>query len=76
MKTADTRGGAVVRVRLMRDRNGKAHVADATYRLVFTVPPAGGRNYRAVPAEHCPEPQWRQACSTFAAQRRGDIQPP
>lgn len=65
MKTADTRGGAVVRVRLMRDRNGKAHVADATYRLVFTVPPAGGRNYRAVPAEHCPEPQWRQACSTF-----------
>ncbi len=65
MKTADTRGGAMVRVRLMRDRSGQAYVADATYRLVFTVPPVDGCNYRAVPAENCPSSRWSQACDMF-----------
>lgn len=65
MKTADTRGGAMVKVRLMRDRYGKAHVADASYRLVFTVPPVDGCNYRAVPVEACPSVRWQPACDAF-----------
>ncbi len=47
MKTRDTRGGAMVKVRLLRDSDGKVHVDDASYRLVFTEPPtAGNRNHR------------------------------
>ncbi len=50
MKTADTRGGAMVRVRLERDSAGQAHVASAAYSLVFTEPAAAGQNYRLMPA--------------------------
>lgn len=46
MKTRDTRGGAMLRVRIMRDENGKAKIKGATYRLVFTEPAQGGQNYK------------------------------
>jgi hypothetical protein len=49
MKTRDTRGGAAVSVTVERDRQGRARVADASYRLVFTVAPDGdSRNFRLV----------------------------
>lgn len=49
MKTRDTRGGAAVSVTIERDRLGRARVADAAYRLVFTVAPDGeNRNFRLV----------------------------
>lgn len=52
MRTTDTRGGAMVNVKLTRDDNGKAIITDASYRLVFTrSPQSGNRNYRLVPAE-------------------------
>ncbi|MCM1310400.1 MAG: CapA family protein [Bacteroides sp.] len=52
MKTADTRGGAMVRIRLERDSRGKAGVASAEYSLVFTEPPTPTRpNFRLMPAE-------------------------
>lgn len=51
MKTRDTRGGAVVRVRLRRDDDGKVKVEDATYRLVYTEPADGSHNYRLVWAD-------------------------
>lgn len=50
MKTRDTRGGAMVKVTLKRNIEGKAYVADATYRLVFTLPASGGNNYRLINA--------------------------
>ena len=46
MKTCDTRGGAMVKVRLLRDSNGKVNIDDASYRLVFTEPADGNHNYR------------------------------
>lgn len=45
MKTTDTRGGAMAKVRLVRGDDGKVRVADASYRLVFTEPAAAGHNY-------------------------------
>lgn len=39
MRTTDTRGGALVSVGLERDSLGRAIVKDASYRLVYTVPP-------------------------------------
>ena len=52
MKTENTRGGAMVRVRLERDSVGKARVGSATYSLVFTEPPSAsnGHNFRLKPA--------------------------
>jgi len=48
MRTRDTRGGAMVRVRLLRGDDGRVRIAGATYRLVFTEPAAQGRNFRLV----------------------------
>lgn len=50
MKTDNTRGGAMLRVRLERDSVGTAQVSSAAYSLVFTEPAHDGRNYRVVPA--------------------------
>lgn len=44
MRTQDTRGGALLRVRLLRDDEGRAYVADAAYRLVFTDRDGSGHN--------------------------------
>lgn len=46
MTKRDCRGGMVARVKLSRDDDGRAIVSDASYRLVFTEPPASGRNFR------------------------------
>lgn len=48
MKTRDTRGGAMVRVKLRRDDDGKVKVDKATYVLVYTEPADGSHNYRLV----------------------------
>lgn len=51
MRTADTRGGAMVRVTIGR-RNGRPYVKDAAYRLVFVQDPAqSGDNYELIPAD-------------------------
>ncbi len=52
MRTTDTRGGAMARVKLARDIFGRAYVNGASYRLVFTEPSTGhGKNFRLLPAE-------------------------
>ncbi len=52
MRTTDTRGGAMARVKLARDIFGRAYVCNASYRLVFTEPSTGrGNNFRLIPAE-------------------------
>lgn len=43
MRTTDTRGGAMVRLKLYRDSNLRARIAGAEYRLVYTVPGEKGR---------------------------------
>lgn len=52
MTTKDTRGGALAKVKLIRDENGKPIVDSASYRLVFTLQPGdGSKNFRVIPAE-------------------------
>ena len=66
MKTVDTRGGAMVKVNLERDDEGRAHVASADYRLVFTVPPsAASGNFRLVPVENCTKGDVGAKCKAF-----------
>ena len=68
MKTRDTRGGALVKVKLTRDEYGKARLDKASYRLHFTVPAAADHNFRVFDAYDCRIPQaWRSACEAFTA---------
>lgn len=50
MRTADTRGGTTVTVTLRRDRTGRAYIAGAVYRPVFTLTPlpGSGENFRLI----------------------------
>ena len=51
MKTADTRGGALVKARIERDADGKARFKSAVYDTFFAQKPHGPRgNYRVVPS--------------------------
>lgn len=63
MRTVDTRGGAMVKVRLRRDSAGRAVIDDASYRLVYTVPPGMDRNRRGYhlvyPSDSVPDSRCR-----------------
>lgn len=50
MKTADTRGGAMIWVNLTRDEEGKAKIKNAEYETLFATKPDKGRNFRVIPA--------------------------
>lgn len=51
MKTADTRGGALVRARVERDGNGRARLVSADYDTFFSAKPAGpGSNFTVIPS--------------------------
>lgn len=51
MKTGDTRGGALVKVRVERDADGKARFKHAAYDTFFAQKPHGARgNFRVVPS--------------------------
>lgn len=51
MKTADTRGGALVRATLERGADGKARFKEASYDTFFSAKPAGGRtNFTVIPS--------------------------
>ncbi len=66
MKTRDTRGGAIVNAKLVRDERGRAKFSTAKYRLVFTIPGKNPKNnYRLVFADECDDSQWRGACNLF-----------
>lgn len=43
MRTTDTRGGAMVKLKLYRDKDMHARIAGAEYRLVYTIPGQKGR---------------------------------
>ncbi len=66
MKTRDTRGGAIVRVSLVKGKDGVARFDRASYDLVFTVPPSSpGDNFRLVPAYDYEGGRWQAACRAF-----------
>ena len=51
MRTADTRGGALVRARIKRDSQGRAKFESADYDTFMTAKPSGGTtNFRVVPS--------------------------
>lgn len=51
MKTADTRGGALVRAIIERDADGKAYFKEANYDTLFAAKPAGGKtNFTVIPS--------------------------
>lgn len=51
MKTADTRGGALVRAFIVRDKDNKARFSHADYDTFFSAKPSGGSsNYKVVPS--------------------------
>ncbi|MBD5340619.1 MAG: CapA family protein [Bacteroides sp.] len=51
MKTADTRGGALVRAVVERDADGVARLKTADYDTFFSAKPAGGRsNFKVIPS--------------------------
>lgn len=67
MKTRDTRGGMIATIKLHRDSLGNAEVADAAYRLVYTVPPGNGhKNFRVVPIENVPA-NWKPNARAFSS---------
>lgn len=71
MKTRDTRGGAIVRVRLLRDEQGAARFDSATYRLHFTVPASQGHNFRLFPVEGDIPAMWLPQCDAFVRSADG-----
>ena len=50
MKTADTRGGALVKVDIERDENGVPRITNAAYDTFFAAKPEGNRNFRVYPS--------------------------
>jgi poly-gamma-glutamate synthesis protein (capsule biosynthesis protein) len=50
MKTADTRGGALVRATITRDKDGVARFSHADYDTFFAAKPDGKHNFRVIPS--------------------------
>lgn len=51
MKTADTRGGALVRATIVRDSSGRAVFSHADYDTFFAAKPSGGNsNFKVIPS--------------------------
>lgn len=50
MKTADTRGGALVKAVVTRNSEGKAFFSHAAYDTFFAAKPYGKRNFRVIPS--------------------------
>ena len=57
MKTRDTRGGALLRLTLRREYDGKVRVADVSYKLVYTEPANSAHNFRLVWADDSDDPR-------------------
>lgn len=66
MKTSDTRGGAMVKVKLMRDEKGNTIVDSASYRLIFTLrPDKNSSNFKIIPVEDCVNSEQKRNCDIF-----------
>ncbi len=70
MKTRDTRGGAMVHVKLFRGDDKKPVVKRADYRLLFTVPASGGANFKVLEADSVKAPAWQSRAREFLGSAR------
>lgn len=71
MKTADTRGGAIARVRLFRGDDHKPVLKEADYGLVFTIPGTSPRNnFRLQMADSVADGTWSPRAREFARRAR------
>lgn len=66
MTTKDTRGGALAKVKLVRDENGNPAIDSASYRLVFTLQPgSNSKNFRIIPVEDYTSGPLKSNCDVF-----------
>ncbi|MBQ9077314.1 MAG: CapA family protein [Muribaculaceae bacterium] len=66
MKTRDTRGGALLKVKITRNWLGGVRLGQASYRLVFTIPPSQQvPNFRLIPVESYTTGTWSSHCKAF-----------
>lgn len=71
MKTVDTRGGALARVRLKRGEDNKITVSEACYKLLFTIPGTSPKNnYKVLEADKVEDPAWRSKAETFISRAK------
>lgn len=71
MKTPDTRGGAMARVRLHRGDDGVARLVDADYKLLFTIPGTSPTsNFRVTEADSVTDSAWRPKALQFKKRAR------
>lgn len=71
MKTPDTRGGALLHVKLFRGDDKKAILKDADYRLLFTIPGTKpSDNFRLMEADSVKPGTWQSKASEFARRAR------
>lgn len=71
MKTAYTRGGALLHVKLFRGEDKKAVVKNADYRLLFTIPGTKPTdNFRLLEADSVKNATWQGKASEFARRAR------
>lgn len=71
MRTPDTRGGAMVHVKLFRGEDKKAQVKAADYSLLFTVPADGNnKNFRVMEADSVSDSRWQPHAREFARRAR------
>lgn len=66
MRTRDTRGGAMLRVRLRRGDDGRVRISDARYRLVYTEPADSRHGFRLIDPDRSTDPR----AAAFAAEAR------
>ncbi|MBD5177897.1 MAG: CapA family protein [Bacteroidales bacterium] len=70
MKTADTRGGAGVQIKLYRDEKHRAAIKNPRYRLFFTVPGTSAQNNFHVLEVRNVEGSWKSRADEFARRAR------
>lgn len=71
MKTPDTRGGAIARVKLFRGDDRKPCLKEACYRLVFTIPgTTPSDNFRLLEPDRVKSTVWQGRASLFGKRAR------
>lgn len=67
MKTPDTRGGVMARVKLRRESGKAPRIEEADYRLVFTIPGTSpDNNFKLVEPSKTDNAAWKEKAALFA----------
>ena len=66
MKTPDTRGGALAKIKIRRNDDNAVQIVEAGYKLLFTVPGTSPKsNYKVMEASKVDDPTWKSKADTF-----------